>query len=432
MRKILLSLLLVGLMARRMGAGRTGQALAMAATVAAPAYLAIQHFYSMNALDVLVWALAAYLLVRLIQGDPPRTWILLGVVLGLGLQNKVSVLWLGFGLLVGLVATSRRRELLTRGPWLAGGVAAAIFLPHLLWQVAHGWPTLEFIRNATQNKMAEVAPIDFLSGQLMTMGPALAPLWIAGLLFLLVSRRGASFRPLAWIYLAVFMLLMLSGSSRAGYLGPAYTWLFAAGGALVGPGLGGGSRGRRVTAGALVLAILLAGAVMAPLALPVLPVERYIRYAAALGIGPSTAERKELAELPQFYADMHGWEAKVATIADVYDQLAHEEQHQACVFTFNYGVAGAVTLLGRERDLPLAISGHNNYWLWGPGSCSGEVMIVVGSTEEWLSELFEEVDLGAIVDCGLCMPYENNQPIWIARGLRLPFTELWPDLKHFD
>ena len=34
----------------------------------------------------------------------------------------------------------------------------------------------------------------------------------------------------------------------------------------------------------------------------------------------------------------------------------------------NYGDAGALDLLGRGRGLPRAISGHNNYWLWAPGS----------------------------------------------------------------
>ena len=100
---------------------------------------------------------------------------------------------------------------------------------------------------------------------------------------------------------------------------------------------------------------------MAPMALPVLPVDSYISYAAALGIGPSTAERKELAELPQFYADMHGWETIVDTVAGVYETLPLEDRKRAAIFTFNYGDAGAIDLLGRKRGLPPAIGGHDNY-----------------------------------------------------------------------
>ena len=108
----------------------------------------------------------------------------LGVVLGLGLFNKIGVLWLGAGLAVGLVATPLRRSLLRPGPWLAGALAAVIASPYVLWQVENGWPTREFIRNATGSKMAAVAPIDFVAHQVDMMSPFTLPLWAAGFLWL--------------------------------------------------------------------------------------------------------------------------------------------------------------------------------------------------------------------------------------------------------
>src|SRR5262249_18207513 len=92
-----------GLMARRMGGGRLAQALAMTAALIAGEYLSLDHFYSMNAFDVLFWCLAAYLVVRLSAGGDPRLWLLLGLVLGLGLANKISVLWLAASLRVRLL-----------------------------------------------------------------------------------------------------------------------------------------------------------------------------------------------------------------------------------------------------------------------------------------------------------------------------------------
>ena len=139
-----------------------------------------------------------------------------------------------------------------------------------------------------------------------------------------------------------------------------------------------------------------------------------------------------MGRLPQFYADMHGWESIVETVASVYDTLSPEEQNVAAVFTGNYGEAGAIDLLGRRRALPVAVSGHNNYWLWGPRGWTGEVVIVIGGDKEGLGEIFEEVELAARTDCGYCMPYENDQPVWICRGLQAPIDELWPELKHFD
>jgi hypothetical protein len=421
---------LVGAMARRMGGGRWALVLALTAALVAPEYLALNHFYSMNALDIFFWALAAFVLIGLVQHETTAGWCVLGVVLGLGLLNKISVLWLGAGLLAGLLATPLRRSLTRPGPWLAGLIAAALFAPYVVWEIQNGWPTREFIHNATTQKMLQVAPLAFLSGQVDMMLPFTLPLWLGGLVWLFAAREGAPYRVLAWTYVTVMAILMASGSSRSGYLAPAYTWLFAAGGVAA----------ERVLARprvawlrpAYAAFLLLAGAAIAPLALPVLKVDTYIRYARALGEAPSTEERKELGELGQFYADMHGWDAIVATVADVQRKLTPEEAAAARVFAPDYGVAGAIDLLGRRQGLPPAISGHNNYWLWGPGGWDGRVLIVVGATEERLRGRFEQVERAATTSCGLCMPYENNRPVWIARGLRLPVAQLWPQVKHYD
>src|SRR5512143_3585555 len=118
---------LVGLMARRLGGGRWGATLAMTAALVAPEYLALDHFYSMNAFDMFLWALTAFVLIHLIDEARPKTWLLLGVVLGLGLLNKISVLWLGAGVAAGLVASPQRRWLATPWPWISGVIAGALF-----------------------------------------------------------------------------------------------------------------------------------------------------------------------------------------------------------------------------------------------------------------------------------------------------------------
>jgi hypothetical protein len=424
------TVLLVGLMTRALGGGRISQVVAMVCTLVAPIYLALNHFYSMNAFSMLLWALAGYLVIRIADQATPRLWIVLGVVLGLGLLNKLGVLWLGLGLAVGIIMTPLRRQLLTWWPWLAAILALVIFSPHIVWQVAHDWPTLEFIRNATGLKMAPVAPWQFLWSQVEVIGLASTPIWLAGLIWLLAGRGGAKQRSLAWIYLVVLGLLLAMGTSRSGYLAPAYTWLLAAGGvateALV-------TRLERPWLAWVVISVVgLYGLMISPFALPVLPVPTYIEYARKLGVEPSTAERKELAELPQFYADMHGWQELTTAVEKVFQRLPEHDQSRASVFGGNYGEAGAIDVLGKERGLPPAISGHNNYWLWGPRGATGEVLIVIGGERERLEELFASVELGATVQCDYCMPYENNQPIWICRELQVPIAELWPQVKHYD
>ena len=425
-----LTVLLAGRIAGAIGGGRFARILAMTAALVAPIYLGLDHFYSMNAFDLLVWSTTAYLLVRLLRGESARLWILLGIVLGAGLLNKISVLWLGFGLLVGLLATSRRRWLLTRWPWVSGGIAGLLFTPYIFWQIRNGWPTLEFIHNATTQKMAAVAPLDFIIQQASMMNPITLPLWLAGLGFLLFGRDGRPYRILGWIYLTVFLILVLSGSSRPGYLSPAYIWLFAAGGRAWEEWIR--KRSLPYLKESSVTLVAMAGLVLAPMALPILPVEAYISYSRSLGFAPSTSEKKELARLPQHYADMHGWDAIVESVAEAYESLPPGDRAEAVIFTFNYGEAGAIDFLGRQRDLPPALSGHNNYWLWGSRGSSGAVVIFIGSTRERLERHFDSVERAGTTSCGYCMPYENDQPIWIARNPRVPLDERWPDLKHFD
>lgn len=421
---------LVGVMTRRLGGGRFAQVLAMSAAIAAPIYLALDHFYSMNAFDLLFWAGTAYLLIRLFENPGTRLWIALGLWLGLGLENKISILWLGAGIAVGLLATRQRRLLKTAGPWLAGLTALLLFAPYLLWQLRNHWATLEFIRNATSFKMASVSFSEFAVNQVLFMNPVTALIWVVGLAGLLLRKQFATHRPLAWIYITVFVLLAASGSSRPGYLAPACTWLLAAGSVVWEEWAK--QAGRAWLGPLLLLSIWISGGVLAPLALPVLPVQSYIGYAKTLGIGPSTEEKKQLGALPQFYADMHGWDSIVHSVASAYEALPDSQKSQACIFARNYGEAGAIDLLGGALGLPRAISGHNNYWLWGPGDCSGKVLIVLGGEKNQLLNIFSQVHQAGSTHCGYCMPYENHLPIWVCLDSTISIQELWPRVKNFN
>jgi hypothetical protein len=228
----------------------------------------------------------------------------------------------------------------------------------------------------------------------------------------------------------VFALLAGSGASRAGYLAPAYTWLLAAGGVAVASFLG--RHGRPWTKGVALGLVLAGGVARAPFGLPLLPVDSYIAYAEALGVAPSTAERKQLGRLPQFYADMHGWESIVSTVARVHGGLAPEDRAGSVVFAYDYGVAGAVEHLGRDRGLPPAFAGHNNYWLWGPPRDAPRAVIIVGGDADDHRAVCRDLHQAAETDCGYCMPYENHLPVFVCRGLKVPLRELWPRLKHYD
>lgn len=420
---------LTGYMTRQLGAGRFGQSVAALCVVIAPIYLALNNYFSMNSFDLLFWTIAAILLVSFLKNRDPKYWLWLGLILGLGLMNKISVLWLSAGIVMGLLLTSDRKLLLSRGPWLTGIIAFLFFLPYILWQFQHDGATLEFIRNATGNKMAETSPLEFILGQILSMHPITLPIWASGLFFYF-SKSGKPFRLLGYTYAFVFLLLIVNQKSRTGYLSPAYPILFAGGATIIEQWIA--MPGKTWLKPATLLIITVAGIATAPLALPVLPVESYIRYARALGLEPSTEERKEIGKLPQFFADMHGWKELAASVAEVYRKLSPEERSKCVIFTQNYGEAGAVEFFGKAYQLPKVISSHNNYWIWGPGNPSGRIVIVLGGDLEDHEEVFESVSEAGVFRCDYCMPYEDNSPIYIGRNLKVPVKTLWPQIKHYD
>ena len=109
-----LVILLAGLMARELGGDRFAQGLAALATFIAPNFLVFGTWISMDAFDQRFWVLAAYVLLILLKRDRPRLWLLFGLVVGLGLLSKVTILFFGFAIFVALLLTPSRKHLLTR------------------------------------------------------------------------------------------------------------------------------------------------------------------------------------------------------------------------------------------------------------------------------------------------------------------------------
>ncbi|MEO5730309.1 MAG: glycosyltransferase family 39 protein [Byssovorax sp.] len=424
-------IVLTGRLVVRLGGGPRAAALACLAVVGAPVQLAFHHRYSMNALDGVFWLATALLLARAAPSRRAAAWAWLGVVLGLGLENKLSVLWLGAGVAVALVLFDRP-ALRTRGPYVAAAIAAALFLPHLVWQVQSGFPTVEFMRNALQLKYRERSFFGFLTEVVLVMNPATLPIWAVGLVAPFVTRPRGTARILACVALTAFVIVAATRSGKAEYLAAVIPIPLALGACAVERW----STTRARTAGVALLGVGIAGlaVLVAPFAVPVLPVERFVAYQNALGLKPSSSEKKELAELPQGYADMFGWTELADVVADAASRLSPAERERAVIWTVSggYGSAAALEIFGRERDLPPVISGHNNYWLWGPGRYDGSVAIVVGGRREQVAPYFESLEQTGVVECGRCMPYENHKPVYIARGLRAPVATMWAEEKSFE
>jgi hypothetical protein len=265
--------------------------------------------------------------------------------------------------------------------------------------------------------------------QVMMMLPATAFVWLAGLWHLLGGRGGRRHRFVGAAYL-ILLALMLFLKAKDYYLAPIYPILFAAG-AVWWEGLFERFRTLRflkVVASALIIGL---GAAVAPVVLPVLPVERLLPYQEALGLRPPKAEVGHEGVLQQLYGDQFGWEEMVAKVAGVYHSLPPEERAGAAIFANNYGEAGAVDFFGERYGLPKAVSPHQSYFLWGHRGYTGEVMVVLGDEREDAEEHFRSVEEGPEVNHPYSMKEEKYR-ILVCRGLRRPLPEMWPKLKHWN
>ena len=421
------TLVLTGRLALLFGGDRWAAALAAVAVAIAPAMLYLFHILSMNAWDILFWTATAFVVAKIIVEGRERLWMLVGAFIGLGLENKTSMAFLVIGLSAGVLLTPERRWLRSRYLWIGAAIAATIAAPHVIWQVANGWPTVEFIRNADALKNARLTPLQFAGSQLLELHPVNGLLLLAGLWFFFTAESGR-FRLFGWTYVTIFLVIFLQ-HGKTYYLSPSYPLMLAGGSVAVMRVLSGRARVLRPVA---LGAVVIAGVVTAPAAFPVLSIDNYMAYSRALGLRPPDAERNATAELPQYFADMFGWNEMVATVAGVYRSLSPEDQRKTGIFALNYGEAGAIDFLGPRHGLPLkAISPHNSYYLWGPRDISGEVLIVIGGKREDHLKSYDSVEQAATIECGLCMPFENHRPVYVLRRPKRSMQEIWKSSKMF-
>ncbi len=422
-------ILLTGLIARELGGRRFAPGLAALCVLLAPGILALDHFLSMNTFEPLFWMGCAYLTIRMVRTGNTRLWLGFGVLAGVGLENKYSMAIFGFGLIAGLLLTEQRRLLRTKWLWIGGAIAFLIFLPNLLWNIHYRFPFLELQANIKRSgRNVAMPPLTFLLQEALAMLPLSVPIWLGGLWFFFFRREGKPFRFLGWAWVVTAIVIM-AFNPRTYYLFPAFPVLFAGGSVLWEQWLARPRLGWVKPAYCALM--ILVGALIAPTVIPLLPAETFIRYAAAAHLQPPPIENHRLGPLPQLFADQFGWQEMAATVAGVYNSLPADLRARTAIFGQNYGQAGAIDLFGPRYGLPQAISGHQNYFLWGPRGYTGESMIVMDDNESTLEREFTSVRKVAHVSHPYSMPYQHFD-VYYCQGLKEPVSEFWPHVKNWN
>lgn len=400
----------------------------------APQYLSNGGLLGTNILEPTLWMGCAYFAILAIKRNEPRYWLWFGVIAGLGLEEKYTIAVFGLGILVGLLLTEQRRTMLNKWFWLGGLAAFMIFLPNLLWNLHYGWPFLQLLR-AIRAEGRDVAwgPYQYFFQQILIVNPFAAPIWIAGVLALLFWRPLRPYRVLGWSYIVSYAVIFLQHGKNY-YLAPIYPMLFAAGAVALESWIDSAEQeSRRVwLKPAIAAVILISGAYLSPIVVPMLSPQHFLTYTKTLPFRlPVNEYSHARAALPQWYSDQFGWK-EIADEAEVaWNRIPPQERGDCAIFGQDYGQAGAVDFFGRAHGLPGALSGDRTYWLWGPRGYSGNCMIVLGDRKERLQELFEQVDfVGTSADNPWAL--ESQIGVHICRQPKFgTLSQLWPQLKRW-
>ena len=421
---------MTGLTTRLLGGGLVAIVLAALAVIAMPVFQLMGSFYSMNAFEPFIWISILYFIIRLVQEESPHYWLVIGVLMGIGLETKhTMVVYIG-ALLVGMLLTGTRRLLWSRWLFLGALVCFLLLLPNLIWQYVNGFPSVEFYRNAMVNKNVPRGPLNVLLDQMLFANPFAFPLWIAGLISCFVARDDGKLRFLGWTYVILLVVMIVSQSSRPDRIGAMYTFLIAAGAVAIGNHQR--SATLRVIRGAMIAALAGGAVVFAPVTTPVLSPPVLKHYLSAIGFSFNVERGKMNEPIPQWLADRLGWRELAMDVAQVYHALPVEEKRNTVLVSTNYGEAGALELYGAEFDLPRVYATHNSYHLWGPPPDSIRTYIGVFVDRGDLANRFESVVEAAIHTCEECTRPQRRVPIYVARGPRFSISKEWEKFKIYN
>jgi hypothetical protein len=410
-----------GMIARELGGGRRAQVLAAISTAVALAFLAFGSLFTPDSFDSLWWSVLAYLTIRISRRDEPKLWTAVGLVVGIGMLTKLTILFFVAALLASFLAIPSARTKL-RSKWLVLGalISVAFILPMTYWNSVNGWPMVHFYTEF-EGDFSGGGPANFLYSQVAIMSFLTLPIAIAGFYFYLRSKEGRQLRALGLASM-ILLVSMTVLDMKIYYLAPVYPMLFAGGAVLIERGASSKTGvSRWFGSRPFVACLIIVGALLAPIAMPVLSPSTFI---SKYGVS-------EYQNSPN--PDRYGWSIYVSNLSQAYDTLPASVRSQACILTSNYGEASAVNFLGRGSGLPEAISGHNNYYIWGPGSCTGQVVVTVGYSLSGLKSSFGNVTLLTTLTCEYCISYEQNLPVYLCTNPT--FTSVasaWTQLRHYD
>lgn len=408
--------------AQLLGATTRSAWIAAVAVASATMLVAMSATLGTSTFEPLAFTAVAYLLTRAHLREQPSLYRWAGVVAGVSFEARYGIVMWAIGLLAGVVLTGPRSMLRQRDLWIGVGIASLIALPNVVWQAVHGFPFLELLRNDNSGNLIGT-PLQFALLQIFLMNFVLLPLWLTGVIAPFVSPRLRDVRFLSIAFVVTAIIILIS-HGKAYYMTPAYPAMFAIGAAAV-------TRLPRLLVGIWAALAALNAVPAMPFVLALEPPAKLRNTIEHEPFKMKPMERAGIgAPLMQVLSDEFGWRRLAAKVSAVYASLPPAERTRAAVWASNYGEAAAIDVYG--RGLPPALSGSNQYYLWGPRGFDGSVVLAVnGDPGEWSRLCSSARVIGTFGSSPYAMPYETHRPIVLCTGMREPLERVWPQFKHY-
>jgi 4-amino-4-deoxy-L-arabinose transferase-like glycosyltransferase len=404
---------LAACIAREAGGRRAAQTIAALCAASSGFALATGHFVTTTTFDLLSTSAVCWLLVRAVATRSSRTLLAAGIVAGVGCEAKPQVALVAVVAICSLALVGPRWVIRSR--WLVIGAlaGAALAAPYIIWQSLHGWPQITVAQNIAGT--AESGRVGFLPFQLVMVSPLLVPVWVMGLV---VPFRREALRPFRFVSLTYGLLAVvyLVGDGKAYYLASLYPALLGLGAVPVADWL---TRGRRVRRTAFAAAIAISIVVSAVIALPLIPASS-LQGSAVMALNPDQGETV-------------GWPRFVRTIDGVWRSIPPARRAGTAIFTSNYGEAAAIDLLGHDRGLPRAYSGHNGFSEWGMPAAGDHSVLLVGYDDARdAAPYFVDCSKAATIDDGVGLDNdEQGLPVLVCH-VSQSWSSSWSRLRHYD
>ena len=377
----------------------------------------INILYQPNSLDILIWTVVFYLLIKFIQSEKPLWLYCLAVIVALGFYNKYNVLFLLAGLVTGLLLTYNRKIFGNPVFWKALIISLILLSPNIIWQVINHFPVFEHMKVLKANQLDNNSSLGFLFSQLLFFIGSL-PLTLGAIAAFFYFKLFRQYRFIGISFVAV-MGLFAYLKAKDYYAVGIFPVMIAFGSVWIENIVTIKWRSAVIT----FLICLNIGLFLLTIKViyPILtPVEIRQNAKAFEKLGLLRWEDGKNHNLPQDFADMLGWHEMAVKSLEAYKMIPSAELENTLIICNNYGQAGALNYYNRGK-MPEAYSFNTDYIYWLPHIKKIQNIVLVGERpEKNVIGMFKEFKITGTVENEYAR--EKGTSIFLLTGANDLFT----------